>query len=58
MDEREITIKGKGYVDGDYLLRDIYVLDKNGDLKYISGSEMVITKDEFVKCYNAWIKGA
>jgi len=56
MKECEITRKGKGYVYGDYLVRDIHVLDKNGDLKYISGSELVLTKDEFVKCYNAWIK--
>ena len=51
MEGLEITRKGRGYVYDNYL-----VLDKNGELKYISGSELVLTKDEFVACYNAWIK--
>lgn len=46
----------KIYIDGDNLYRST-VLESYKDGHTLCKNELIMTKDIFVKCYNAWIKG-
>ena len=39
------------FIDGNKLIRRIY------ETEQVYDDEIVLTKDEFLLCYNAWVKG-
>jgi len=49
----EKTMETNSYICGDTLIRSVPVPDSN-----YKKAEVVITKEEFIACYNAWIKEA